>query len=479
MKRQMRRSFKKIERKLSQAKNFTTNLIRSNSAYSYNHQSTYVPAILPSGLSDDDDDAVFEPTTPIDSSTDDAPNASEILIPCEFCHLQQPSDHITQHQFLCTQNPNYTRRRPPNRRSTTPGHRRRAISDSVSPLPSAPARSRSPSPTEDYPIPSDLKCPITGGLFHDPVVASDGHAYEREAIVRWLQKERKSPITREMMSVDKLNPSRTLKKMADDKRAEWRQKKLLYKYKLDIDVKKTEQIPFIKTTTKAIYRAEWITRTLSSNDSNINLLHLTGENAENIAEIYCRMGTHPNIVRVLGRVEHKDTGILLVQEYLCEVTLSQFMKDSHQTLSINTLDIILYQISSALQYLNGTNIIHGNITADNIFIYHLDDIPENTWVKLTNIGDIEKSTNNTDAESKVSSNEIHSEKSDVYAFGKLALKMYSLQLETNDKNLKERKKLFQRCFAFDQNERPTFNELTETISKFVDEDKYVLKSKSY
>ncbi|CAF1298654.1 unnamed protein product, partial [Rotaria sp. Silwood1] len=356
-----------------------------------------------------------------------------------------------------------------NRHSTTSGRRRRAVSDSVSPIPTAPHRTRSPSPTEDDEVPKELQCPITGALFRDPVVASDGHTYEREAIIRWLQRERISPITREPMSIDKLNPNRIVKKMVDDVRAECRRKRLLYKYKLDVDIKKTEQIPFIKTTTKAFYRAEWLKETSSSNDSHIVLIHLTGENAEKIAEINCRMGAHPNIVRVLGRVEHKDTGILLVQENLSEKTLSQLMQNSHQTLSINIIDIILYQIASALQYLSEVNIIHGNITSNNVFIYYLDDVPENTLIKLTNIGD---------TESEASSNEIHPEKSDIYAFGKLAREMYLLLSEKNNQYLKEREILFQRCLSLYQNERPTFNELTEAISKFVHEDESILKSKS-
>ncbi|CAF4923544.1 unnamed protein product [Rotaria sp. Silwood1] len=350
-------------------------------------------------------------------------------------------------KLLCSQNPNSTRRRPLNRHSTTPGRRRRAVSDSVSPIPTAPHRTRSPSLTEDDEVPKELQCPITGALFRDPVVASDGHTYEREAIIRWLQRERISPITREPMSIDKLNPNRIL----------------------DADIKKTEKVPFIKTATKAFYRAEWLNKTSSSNDSHIVLIHLTGENAEKIAEINCRMGAHPNIDRVLGRVEHKDTGILLVQENLSEKTLSQLMQNSHQTLSINIIDIILYQIASALQYLSEVNIIHGNVTSNNVFIYYLDDVPENTLIKLTNIGD---------TESEASSNEIHPEKSDIYAFGKLAREMYLLLSEKNNQYLKEREILFQRCLSLYQNERPTFNELTEAISKFVHEDESILKSKS-
>ncbi|CAF4724799.1 unnamed protein product [Rotaria sp. Silwood1] len=447
--------------------------MRSNSAYHYSPHNTHVSSVTSSNLSDDDDDndAVFGPTTPVDdrSSTDDVRRTSETLIPCEFCQLQQSADRIMHHELLCSQNPNSTRRRSLNRHSTTSGRRRRAVSDSVSPIPTAPHRTRSPSPTEDDEVPKELQCPITGALFRDPVVASDGHTYEQEAIIRWLQRERISPITREPMSIDKLNPNRIVKKMVDDVRAECRRKRLLYKYKLDVDIKKTEQIPFIKTTTKAFYRAEWLKETSSSNDSHIVLIHLTGENAEKIAEINCRMGAHPNIVRVLGRVEHKDTGILLVQENLSEKTLSQLMKNSNQTLSINIIDIILYQIASALQYLSEVNIIHGNITSNNVFIYYLDDVPENTLIKLTNIGD---------TESEASSNEIHPEKSDIYAFGKLAREMYLLLSEKNNQYLKEREILFQRCLSLYQNERPTFNELTEAISKFVHEDESILKSKS-
>ena len=35
----------------------------------------------------------------------------------------------------------------------------------------------------------DLTCPITLGPFRDPVIARDGHVYEREAITRWILNE--------------------------------------------------------------------------------------------------------------------------------------------------------------------------------------------------------------------------------------------------------------------------------------------------
>jgi serine/threonine protein kinase len=367
--------------------------------------------------------------------------------------------------MLCPQNPNYPRRRnlTPNR--APHGRRRRAISDSTSPAPSAPARTRSPSPTEGYPIPAEYQCPITHVLFTDPVVASDGHTYERSAIVRWLKTQKVSPVTRGAISIDTLNPNRIVKKMVDDFRAECKRKRALYKYRLDIDVKKSEEVPYIKINTKSIYRAEWINKNSSSADSNIILIHLTGDNAEKIAETYCRLGPHPNIVRVFGRVEHSDNGILLLKECPPAKTLAQF---SEQKLSITILDHIFYQIASALEHLNNAEIVHGNVTDENIFIYHLDAIPEDTLIKLTDIDDTEKSTDDKITPEILSAN-LESEESDVYAFGVLAKEMYLLELETST----EQQALFERCLSIDPNERPTFNELTKTLNDFIIKSKCI------
>jgi hypothetical protein len=42
--------------------------------------------------------------------------------------------------------------------------------------------------------PEDFVCPITHQLMEDPVVASDGHTYERNAITQWLEKQNTSPM---------------------------------------------------------------------------------------------------------------------------------------------------------------------------------------------------------------------------------------------------------------------------------------------
>ena len=45
--------------------------------------------------------------------------------------------------------------------------------------------------------PPALRCPITHGMFLDPVIASDGHTYERADIMEWMKHNTTSPMTRE------------------------------------------------------------------------------------------------------------------------------------------------------------------------------------------------------------------------------------------------------------------------------------------
>ncbi|KAL7498901.1 hypothetical protein ACHAWT_008591 [Skeletonema menzelii] len=53
-------------------------------------------------------------------------------------------------------------------------------------------------------LPGMPSCPITGVPMVDPVVAADGHTYERLAIVRWMQTSTKSPLTGEVLGHSQL-----------------------------------------------------------------------------------------------------------------------------------------------------------------------------------------------------------------------------------------------------------------------------------
>ena len=58
----------------------------------------------------------------------------------------------------------------------------------------------------------ELVCPITQSLPVDPVTAEDGKVYERSAIVEWLAKNERSPLTNEPMG-PRLQPALSVKNL--------------------------------------------------------------------------------------------------------------------------------------------------------------------------------------------------------------------------------------------------------------------------
>uniref|UniRef100_G1U2Q2 WD repeat, sterile alpha motif and U-box domain containing 1 n=1 Tax=Oryctolagus cuniculus TaxID=9986 RepID=G1U2Q2_RABIT len=61
-------------------------------------------------------------------------------------------------------------------------------------------------------IPDEFICPITRELMKEPVIASDGYSYEKEAMENWIsKKKRTSPMTNLVLSSVVLTPNRTLK----------------------------------------------------------------------------------------------------------------------------------------------------------------------------------------------------------------------------------------------------------------------------
>ena len=59
----------------------------------------------------------------------------------------------------------------------------------------------------------DLICPITPDVYQDPVLAGDGHVYERNAIIRWIEQQGTSPITREPLDINDLRSDENIKQL--------------------------------------------------------------------------------------------------------------------------------------------------------------------------------------------------------------------------------------------------------------------------
>lgn len=65
----------------------------------------------------------------------------------------------------------------------------------------------------DDDIPNELMCPITFELMEEPVVAADGHTYERKAIEQWLMRHRTSPKTNAPLDSRTLVPNHSIRSL--------------------------------------------------------------------------------------------------------------------------------------------------------------------------------------------------------------------------------------------------------------------------
>ena len=58
----------------------------------------------------------------------------------------------------------------------------------------------------------------------DPVIAKDGHTYERRAIVEWLNKKKTSPLTHEPLDATALVPQHVVRKLIESFREKRRRR---------------------------------------------------------------------------------------------------------------------------------------------------------------------------------------------------------------------------------------------------------------
>eukprot|EP01127_Copromyxa_protea_P013061 TRINITY_DN3470_c0_g1_i1.p1 TRINITY_DN3470_c0_g1~~TRINITY_DN3470_c0_g1_i1.p1 ORF type:complete len:592 (-),score=112.57 TRINITY_DN3470_c0_g1_i1:19-1794(-) len=68
-------------------------------------------------------------------------------------------------------------------------------------------------------VPDEYCCPISAEIMEDPVIAEDGHTYERKSITEWVTRKGTSPMTREPISPTVLILNRVLKGQIDQWKA--------------------------------------------------------------------------------------------------------------------------------------------------------------------------------------------------------------------------------------------------------------------
>ncbi|CAF1014873.1 unnamed protein product [Rotaria sordida] len=295
-----------------------------------------------------------------------------------------------------------------------------------------------------------LLCPITLGLFRDPVLAQDGHTYEREAIVEWIQKEGRSPITDQPLSLEHLYPNYAIKKAVDHFEKSLKNKN--YQYILDIDVKKKAGRPLFQTFGKTIYYAEWLPT--NNNRPEIILLKIDGARTKKEASFYVDLSRHPHIVRTYGFVyeerddndEDENNAVMLLQEHAPMGSLYDLLQERKKVPVEKILVEIFLQIIDAMIFLAFNGIVHADLACHNVLVFRFDeDNPRNKIVKITDFGlsrhsrlyalapGAAKTTLNIipvryvapEILSKNVTQDDYTEKSDVYSMGVLMWEAYS------------------------------------------------------
>ncbi|UJR37737.1 hypothetical protein I4U23_030432 [Adineta vaga] len=361
-----------------------------------------------------------------------------------------------------------------------------------------------------------LICPITFTLFREPVVAKDGHTYERTAIIEWIQRNGTSPFTREPITIEGLCPNYAMKNLVEAFREDISKRN--YKFKLGVDIDRHSN-PFFHTTGKALYDATWIG---NPNGPPIVLLKLYGARAEKEAAFYEQLTRHPHIVYTYGLVQpstsmDSKTFVMLLQEKAPQGSLFNLLEhhgDKHpeDSLSEILLNEIFIQITDAMIFLSEKGIIHGDLACRNVLVFRIDDDePKKSLVKLTDFGisrgnpiyskidavntvidviPIRSSAPEVLENNDSYSRNIYSEKSDMYAMGVLMWEAYSngrLPWEnvTNESMIRQKVingerltrpnqcksdyhwNIIFKCMAQQRDDRPRFVELKKQLTEFV------------
>ncbi|CAF1343186.1 unnamed protein product, partial [Didymodactylos carnosus] len=233
-----------------------------------------------------------------------------------------------------------------------------------------------------------LRCPITLDLFRDPVLAQDGHTYERTAIEQWIRRNGTSPLTRQPLAIEHIYPNYKVKQILDTFETLMHSKS--YQFTLNVDVKKKLGRPMFQTFGKTIYSAEWLLN--SPNRPKIVLLKIDGARARKEASFYVDLSRHPNIIRTFGFVYDKDStdqnnAVLLLQECAPEGSLYELLRERKTAPDEKILVRMFLQITEAMIYLTSNDCIHGDLACRNILVFRFDENqPTNNVVKIADFG---------------------------------------------------------------------------------------------
>lgn len=271
-----------------------------------------------------------------------------------------------------------------------------------------------------------------------------------------------------------------------------------YAFEIGIDIVKKKLL--FSAVKKKFYQAKW----LNENQTPIILIEIEGN--DTINEILTNITLeHAHIVKTYGLVrptsDMSDRPCLLVlQEYAKDGSLGELLYEKRFIPQTSVLIQICIQISDAMTYLAGNDIIHGDLQCRNVLVFKTDPVwPKKNLVKLIDFGLTRDGSKHSGRAQiypiRFAALEIirseggsgYTEKSDVYSFGVLIWEAFSqaaipfadidndqlvAQMKLDGQLLKKPSscpdqlwKLVLQCWKTEPRERPKFREIRDRLQQ--------------
>ena len=349
-------------------------------------------------------------------------------------------------------------------------------------------------------------CPIMLEVMQDPVLdPTDGHSYERSAIVQHLRGNATSPQTRRPLTAAQLLPNRTLRAAIE----QWKQDCAAGTGELRLgDLEVDEAAPPLgRGSFKVTFRASAFLgpRRLRTPCAAARMQLDGADGALREAAVLRGLAGHPHLVRYFGFCK-SESALWLLFELAPLGSLDAFMEEHEEAMTRAVCDIITAQVADGMAALAHAKVVHCDLAARNILVFaHAPGDATVTLVKIADFGlalDYQYKTHATHTSIQLPTRwlapESHqrrrfNEKTDVWAFGVTCFEIYSagalpywevvddttlirgvcdgsLRLARPEACAEEQWKVIVSCMALDPRARPQFTQLKAALIRRGDAD---------
>lgn len=210
----------------------------------------------------------------------------------------------------------------------------------------------------DRACPPSFLCPIAHEIMIDPVLCSDGQSYDRGTISVWLASHDTSPLTNLRLANTNLLPNIALRNSIQ----EWlhRTFKTIPREAIHLG----RQIG--SGVFKAVFEGQYQGR-------QVAVLRFRSGTCDTEAAVFVKLGHRPGLVRYIGMCCQPAGGEqLLMTEFAKYGSLSYFMENHEDQLSLPHKIVMMYQIALGMDALTTEGLVHRDLAARNVLVFKFD-----------------------------------------------------------------------------------------------------------